>query len=244
MGRFDRADLWHGDEQVEHLGGGEVAGGVARICSRRTVPPRRSCFSFARRLRTWFACQSAFIRLSGERVEATDEERPSGMCACQSASSVRGTKSRLSRVVAAPAASAASFRPSRSAEITITTVRGSSRRMMRVVWIPSMPGIWKSSRTRSGRSSGRSRIASSPDPTAPTRRNPLVAEMTEAAARKKTSLSSATSTRARKPPMAAPKLHSSTVFAREEEGAEKSDPAGVTQTQYPTRRPKKHRTFH
>ena len=26
MGRFGRADLWHRDEQVEHLGGGEVAG--------------------------------------------------------------------------------------------------------------------------------------------------------------------------------------------------------------------------
>src|SRR3954452_9647252 len=55
--------------------------------------------------------------------------------------------------------------------------------MMRVVWIPSMPGICKSSRTRSGRSSGRSRIASSPDPTEPTRRNVLVTEMTKAAIR-------------------------------------------------------------
>src|SRR3954447_17936375 len=26
MGRFDRADLWHRDEQVEYLGRGEVAG--------------------------------------------------------------------------------------------------------------------------------------------------------------------------------------------------------------------------
>ena len=26
MVRFDRADLWHRDEQVEHLGGGEVVG--------------------------------------------------------------------------------------------------------------------------------------------------------------------------------------------------------------------------
>ena len=36
------------------------------------MPSRRSCLSFARRLRTWFACWSAFVRLSGERVEATD----------------------------------------------------------------------------------------------------------------------------------------------------------------------------
>ena len=50
----------------------------------------------------------------------------------------------------------------------------------------------------------------------------LVAEMTEAATRKKTSLSSTTSTRARKAPMAAPKLRSSNMFAREEEGAERA----------------------
>jgi hypothetical protein len=84
-----------------------------------------------------------------------------------------------------------------------------------------MPGIWKSSKTRSGRSCGRSRIASSPDPTAPTRRNVLVSEMTEAAAAKKTSLSSTTSTRPRKA-STTPLPHTPLLemFAREEEGAE------------------------
>jgi hypothetical protein len=49
----------------------------------------------------------------------------------------------------------------------------------------------------------------------------LVAEMTEEATRKKTSLSSATSTRARKAPIRLlPNSARSNVFAREEEGAD------------------------
>ena len=49
------------------------SGGRTSICSMLTLPSRRSCFSFARAVRTSFARPSAIIRRSYERIEATAE---------------------------------------------------------------------------------------------------------------------------------------------------------------------------
>ena len=91
--RFDRADLRHRDEQVEHLGAGEVVGTGGEDLLEADRALTQILFEFRPQPSNLVRLlESAFIRRSGERVEATDEERPSGLCASQSASSVRGSE--------------------------------------------------------------------------------------------------------------------------------------------------------